>query len=252
MSNYVFDGMLSLITGAGSGMGRAVAKAFAEAGAKVVAADIDFGKVKETVKELKSGAEHIAVKVDVSDVSSVKDLATSIFSKYKCSPSIVVHAAGIVIIDKRKSIFDIEYSEWNRVIDVNLKGTFIIDKTFGQLMRDEKIQDGAIINFSSRADTYAVPLYADYCATKAGVSSLTKSFALELAPFNIRVNAVGPCAIVTPLFYQIPKHDRDDLVTQIPQKRQGQPEEVAMVCLFLASKDSSYMSGQTVYISGGL
>jgi len=246
MAKYEFSGVLTLVTGAASGMGRAVAKSFAESGATVIAADINLDGAKETVNELEDKG-HMFIKVDVSDESSVTELAKSIKSKYGLAPTVVIQAAGI-LIGKRNSAFDITHSEWNRVMDINLKGTFLINKTFGRLMRDDKIFDGAIVNFASVGSRTAYPPCADYCISKAGVVSLTENFALELAPLQIRVNAVSPGSIQTPLLDQL---DEKIIQQTEPQKRIGKPEEVARACLFLASKESSHITGQILTISGG-
>jgi len=245
MAKYEFPGVLTLVTGAGSGMGRAVATSFAESGATVIAADINLDGAKETVNGLE-GKGHMFVKVDVSDESSVTELAKSIKSKYGLAPSVVIHAAGIIIAT-RNSPFDITHSEWNRVMDINLKGTFFINKTFGRLMRDDKIFDGAIVNFASTASRNAHPPTADYCISKAGVVSLTENFALELAPLQIRVNAVSPGPILTPFCDQI---DQKIIQQLIQRNKIGKPEDVARVCLFLASKESSHMTGQILTVSG--
>jgi len=246
MAKYEFPGVLTLVTGAASGIGRAVANAFAECGAIMIAADINLDGAKETVDGLE-GKDHMFIKVDVSDESSVTELAKSIKSKYGSAPTVVIHAAGINI-GKRTSAFEITHSEWNRVMDINLKGTFFINKTFGRLMRDDKIFDGAIVNFASIGSRTAYPRFAEYCISKAGVVSLTQNFALELAPLQIRVNAVSPGAIQTPLLDQL----NEKIVQPTgPQKRIGKPEEVARACLFLASKESSYITGQVLTVSGG-
>lgn len=254
--------------GAGSGIGRATSKAFADSGAKVIAADINLDSASETVEGLSSKkqekihfygknillfidkASHFAIKVDVSDEKSVKDLAESILSKYGQAPSIVIHAAGI-IFPYRRSIFDTDHDEWKRTIDVNLTGTFLINQTFGRLMRDGKINTGSIINFASEASKIPRPKLADYSVSKAGVVSLTQNFAHELAPLQIRVNAVAPGFVPTPMVAQFSAH-MDKIKSEIPQGRVGTVEEVARLCLFLASTESSHITGQTIYMTGGL
>jgi len=248
-SKYDFTGALALVTGGGSGMGRLVAKALAEAGATVVAADINFTGATETVQGLK-GANHTAFKVDVSSESSVKELAAYIASKYNRCPSIVIHAAGIIVA-QRQSVFEVKFEELNRVIDINLKGTFLINKTFGEWMRDEKVENGAIVNFSSVAGRTGIPFIADYCASKSGVNSLTQSFGKELSNAGIRVNAVAPFFIQTPMLGEFSKPLVDQFVAISPAKRVGSPEEVVSVCLFLASKDSSFVNGEIVQVTGG-
>jgi len=250
-SKYDFTGALALVTGGGSGMGRQVAKALAEAGATIIAADINLIGATETVQGLK-GTNHAAFKVDVSSESSVNDLAAYIASNYNRCPSIVIHAAGIVVSQNRQSVFEVKFDELNRVIDINLKGTFLINKAFGQWMRDEKVQGGAIVNFSSLAGRTGTPSIADYCASKSGVNSLTQSFAKELISAGIRVNAVAPFFIQTPMLGEFSKPLVERSIALNPAKRVGLPEEVVSVCLFLASKDSSFVNGEIVQITGGL
>lgn len=196
-------------------------------------------------------ASHLALKVDVSDEKSVKELADLIMSKYAQPPNVVIHAAGI-LIPNRQSIFDISHCDWNRMISVNLTGTFLINQTFGRLMRDKSIKNGTIVNFASKAAKMSQPKIADYCASKSGVISLTQNFAHELAPFQIRVNAVAPGAIETPMLGPLSDESYKKIVSRIPQGRFGTADEVARLCLFLASTESSHITGQTVYITGGL
>jgi len=251
MATYNLKGILTLITGAGSGIGRATAQHFAESGAIVVVADINYEGAKETVQGLKNPADHLAIKVDVSDESSVNDLSNAILSRYNRSPTVVVHAAAILFAN-RTTIFDVKTDEWNRIMDINLKGTFFIDKLFAQKMLDEKIQNGSIINFASTAAKRAFPFVADYCASKAAIVSLTESFAQELAPHNIRVNAIGPHSTETPMLEQNSKEVLDEAKNMTPMKRFAKPDEMARMCLFLASTESSYITGQTIYVSGGV
>lgn len=197
------------------------------------------------------GKDHIAVKVDVASETSVKDLSTHITSKYNRCPSTVIHAAGIIATGARKSVFEITAQDYDRTLDINLKGTFLINKIFGQRMRDEKVENGSIVNFSSVAGRTGVPYVAEYSASKTGVNSLTESFGKELAQSGIRVNAVAPFFVRTPLLDVFPEHKLEQAVAFSPSQRMGKPEEIARVCLFLASKDSAYISGQILHVTGG-
>jgi len=251
-AKYDFNGALALVTGGGSGMGRVVAEMLAESGAIVITVDINADGAAKTVENLK-GKNHSAFKCDIVSEQAVKELATSILTKYTHPPSIVIHAAGIVAqaTQTRTSMFEIKFDEVNRVIDINLKGTFLINQIFGQLMRDHKIEHAAIVNFSSVAGRDGYASLAEYCASKAGVDSLTKSFSKELAQSNIRVNAVAPYFIETPFLENFSKTRVEKAVAASPSKRKGTADEVANVVLFLASKASSYVNGQIIPVTGG-
>jgi len=252
-STYDFSKALALVTGGGSGMGRVVAQRLAESGADVIVVDINVDGAAETVKNLK-GKNHSSFKCDVASETSVNELATAVLAQYNNRPpSIVVHAAGIAAqaTQTRTSVFDIKFSDLNRVIDINLKGTFLINQIFARLMRDHKIEDASIVNFSSVAGRDGFPTLADYCASKSGVDSLTKSFSKELTKSNIRVNAVGPFFIDTPFLGYFDKTKIDKAVAVSAPGRLGTADEVANVCLFLASKSSSYINGQIIHVTGG-
>jgi len=251
MATYNFNGALTLVTGAGSGLGRAAAKAFADSGAIVVAADINFDSVKKTIQEFKNPNNHRAVQVDVSKKESIEKLSHFIITEYNRSPQIVIHAAGIVI-GPRLSIFEIKEEEWSRMIDINLKGTFLINQIFAKKMLGEKIRNASIVNFASIAARMPFPPIADYCASKAGVVSLSQNFAQELAPHHIRVNAIRPNCVPTPILDNVGDRLKEACLVLTPMKRFGTTDEIAKTCLFLASTESSYITGQCIDVSGGI
>jgi len=252
MATYNFNGALVLITGAGSGIGRSVAKAFDDSNAIVVIADINYDGAKETLRDLKNSKKHRAIQTDVSNRESIEKLCQFINEEYNNrAPQIVIHAAAIVI-GHRQSIFDIKDDEWSRIMDTNLKGTFLINQIFAKKMLDEKIENASIINFASTAARVPFPIIADYCASKAGVVALTQNFAHELAPHNIRVNVVRPNGIHTPILEKVADSQKEARLAMTPMKRFGMPDEVARTCLFLASTESSYITGQCIDVSGGI
>lgn len=241
-------GKIAVVTGGGSGIGRAVCSLFAKEGARVIVADIDEKAALNTVEKL-SGEKHQAEKVNVAQSDSVQNLFSKIQSKFSCIPTVIVNCAGITrdafLIDMTEQMFD-------EVIKINLKGTFLVTQTASKLMIQEKITNGSIVNISSVVGKVGNMGQCNYAASKAGVVALTKSAAKELAKYGIRCNAVMPGFIDTPMVSTVPEKVMDNILKQIPLRRKGKPEEIAEVCAFLASCNSSYITGEIIQVSGGL
>lgn len=243
---------VAVVTGARRGMGRTHALALAKAGAKVVVSDISQEECQLVVDEIKKlGGEAIAVKCDVSKKEEVDEMikkAVETFGKI----DIMVNNAGIC---QFKPFLDITEEEWNRTIDINLKGYFFCGQAAAKEMAKQK-SGGAIVNIASIAMGQVgvgFPAISHYCASKGGIVAMTEAMALELAPYNIRVNAIAPGAIDTPMAASIkddPKAAEATLM-RIPLKRMGKPEEISSAVVFLASDDSSYMTGSVMVIDGG-
>ncbi|XP_029369856.1 (3R)-3-hydroxyacyl-CoA dehydrogenase isoform X2 [Echeneis naucrates] len=211
---------LALITGGGSGIGRAVCHRFASEGASVVVADISEESANETLRSLQSdlrGQSHMAAKVDVSSKESITQLVTSIQTHYFQPPSVCVNAAGITQDD---FLLNMTEEQFDRVVQVNLKVGNI-----GQ---------------------------ANYAASKAGVEGLTRTAAKELSRFEIRCNCVLPGFISTPMTDKVPEKVITKMKSLVPMGRMGEPAEVADVCAFLASDDSRYITGCSIEVTGGL
>lgn len=236
-----------LITGSSRGIGKAIALKFAEKGAKVIVNYVNSKKeAEEVVKKIEEiGSEAITIKCDVSKEDEVKKMVKESVDKFG-KIDVLVNNAGI--------IFDVPFEnktvdQWKRTLDVNLIGTFLCTKYVVEEMSKQK--SGNIINISSTngIDTYDSESI-DYDASKAGVNIFTKCMAKELAP-NIRVNCIAPGWVDTDINKDLPKDYVEEEKKRICLKRFGKPEEIAKVALFLASDESSFMTGSIVVVDGG-
>lgn len=243
---------VALITGAGSGLGRASAELFAKEGAKIIVVDINPQGGMETVTRIiDGGGEAIFIKADVSKASEIEDMVSEAVKKYK-RLDVVFNNAGIAL---PKSIIDTTEEEWDKVMDVNLKGVFLVSKySIPEMIKNG---GGSIINMASTLGIYAAINRDAICASKGGIIALTKAMSLDCAQHNIRVNCICPGPILTPI-YRItdPGEDfevkRARAVAHIPLARLGTPDEVAYTALFLASDESSYFTGAALPVDGGL
>lgn len=242
---------VAVITGARRGMGKAHAILLAIAGAKVLVSDIFLEECQQVVDEIeKAGGEAIAVKCDVTKKSEVEEMINSAVNKWG-KVDILVNNAGIV---QFKPFVELTEEDWDKVLDINLKGQFLCAQAATKQMIKQK--SGNIINIAS-IDMGQVgrgtPYLSHYSASKGGVVAFTEALAEELASYNIRVNAVSPGAIKTPIAegQKVDPKLAEAIMSQIPMKRIGEPEEVSNLVLFLASDASSYMTGSTVVIDGG-
>ena len=244
-------GKIAIITGARRGMGKSHALTLAKAGAKVVVADIsqeDCEKVVEEIKE--NNGEALAVKCDVTKKEEVERMVQTALDKWG-RLDILVNNAGIC---QFKSFLEMEEEEWDRTININLKGYFLCAQACAKEMVKQK--SGVIINVASIAMGQAgvgFPSLAHYSASKGGIVAMTETLALELAPYNIRVNAISPGAIDTPMLDPLRADAKtmEATLSRVPLHRLGKAEEVSNLVLFLASDSSSYMTGSTVVIDGG-
>lgn len=237
-----------LITGAASGIARATAKRLSKR-MKIIAADRDADGLKSLVSEIEAeGGKATALEVDVADAGSVR----AMFDRIEGPIDAGFFAAGIFI---RGAVDEISEDDWDRMIDVHVKGTFLCCQGTLARMRAQGT-GGAIVTMSSDFAVMAIPNGAAYCAAKAAIFSLTKSIAQEFAPDGVRINALGPGPIDTPILrvgrseeeYQAA---RDAFADKLPIGRLGQPEEVAAVADYLLSDRSSYITGQIIHPNGG-
>ncbi|XP_054932804.1 (3R)-3-hydroxyacyl-CoA dehydrogenase-like isoform X2 [Dermacentor andersoni] len=249
----MFRGRLALVTGGGSGIGQAVCRLLAQRGARVVVGDIDLEAANATVallQELSGGAEHRALHIDVGCPRSVSKAFESFEGDRGEQVSIVVHCAGILL--PPKSFLDVDVDEFDRITRVNLRGTFLVTQAAARCMLRQKVTDGSIVNMSSVAARVTRPGIAAYSATKAAVTSFTRSAAVDLAGSGIRINAVAPCMTETPLVKAFGEAQRSKISAAIPMGRMAMPDEVAAVVAFLCGPDSAFVTGTTVDASGGV
>jgi NAD(P)-dependent dehydrogenase (short-subunit alcohol dehydrogenase family) len=234
---------VAIITGGVSGIGAASARLFASEGAKVVLVDFNEEKGTSFEAELKSeGHDVIFVKADVTSESDVQNLYDKTLSTYG-KVDILFNNAGIGAV---KPTEELTYAEWRKTVEVDLDGVFLV--TQPALKEFLKTGGGVIINTASMYGWVGAAGSAAYNAAKAGVINLSRSLGLEYAERNIRVNALCPGFIETPILGET---DRDFLTNATPMKRLGTPEEIASAALFLASDDSSFMTGNSLIVDGG-
>jgi len=242
---------VAVVTGARRGMGRTHALTLAKAGAKVVVSDISLEDCQKVVDEIKkSGGEAMAIKCDISKKSEVDKMIADTVKKFG-KIDILVNNAGIA---QFKPFLEITEEEWDKTIDVNLKGYFLCSQAAAREMAKQK--SGVIINIASIAMGQVGVGFlnlAHYCASKGGIVGLTEELALELAPHNIRINAIAPGVIETPMVDPLKssKEVMDATLARVPMRRMGQPQDISNAVLFLASDESSYMTGSTVVVDGG-
>jgi 3-oxoacyl-[acyl-carrier protein] reductase len=236
---------VAIVTGARRGLGRAIALALAKEGANLSICDINQDDCQKVVEEIvQQGREGLALKCDVSSRSDVENLVKRTLEKFGKLDILVNNAASTDF----KPFLRLNEGEWDKVLDANLKGQFLCSQLAAKAM--VKNHWGRIINIASICSSIgsAFPLMSHYTASKGGVIALTKAMALELAAFDINVNAICPGAIDTGL---IPKEMTHRMISRIPKGRLGRPEEVANLALFLASEESEYITGSAIVIDGG-
>jgi 3-oxoacyl-[acyl-carrier protein] reductase len=238
----------AVITGSGRGLGKAIALMMAAKGANIVLNDIERSDcIDDTCSEMKTaGYNVIAVKGDVRNSDDVKKLFTSAQDTFG-SVDILVNNAGVT---KDGLMIRMSEDDWDLVLDINLKGAFICTKTCARYMIRQK--SGVIVNIASVAGVMGNPGQANYSSSKAGLIGLTKTTAKELSSKNIRCNAVAPGIIRSRMTDILSDKVKQDYLDSIPLGRFGEPEDVAKVVCFLASDESSYVTGQVVNIDGGL
>lgn len=242
---------VALITGARQGMGKSHAIVLAKQGVKVVVTDINQADCQKVVDEIKnSGGEAIAFKLDVSKKSEVESVVTETVKQFG-KLDILINNAGIA---QFKPFLELTEEDWDKTIDINLKGEFLCAQAAARIMKEQG--GGVIINIGSVAmgqQGFGMPNTAHYCASKGGIAAMTEALAVELAPFNIRVNAIAPGLIETPMIDTVKSDPKmmEGLLQRIPLKRVGRSEEVSELVAFLASDSSSYITGSVVIIDGG-
>ena len=244
MISASLENKTALVTGASRGIGLAIAQVFLQQGATVHAVSRSQGDLAPLLTEYPQRLVHHAV--DVSDEQSVSQAVAKILEQGD-GIDILVNNAGIT---RDGLIMRMSTADWQQVLDVNLSSAFFTSRALARHMI--KRRSGCIINVSSVVGVTGNPGQANYVASKAGLIGLTKSLARELASRTVRVNAVAPGFIATDMTHQLNDEQRSAISGQIPLQRIGTPEEVAAICLFLASDLSSYVTGQVLHVDGGL
>jgi NAD(P)-dependent dehydrogenase (short-subunit alcohol dehydrogenase family) len=249
MQRMRFAGQTAIVTGAGRGMGRAVALGLAAEGANVVVAEVDAASAKEVAGEIqKAGAGALAVNVDISSVADVRRLFEKAVAEFG-GVDILVNNAGIGIA---KPLVDYTEADWDKQLGVNLKGMFFATQEAARIMIPKR--RGKIVNFASTAAfvSSSTPETA-YDISKGGVRQLTISVAAELAPYNINVNAVAPGTIMTDLTLRVLNTEEKmaRASAKIPLGRLGKPEDMVGPVLFLCSGEANYVTGHVLVVDGG-
>jgi len=238
---------VALITGGARGIGQAIAMTFAKEGADIVVADVNLETAQKTASEIEAlGRKSLALEMDVTDITKVEEGVNKILDKFG-KVDILVNNAGIT---KDNLILRMSLAEWDAVINVNLKGTFNCIKAVTRPM--VKQRGGKIVSIASIIGLMGNAGQANYAASKAGIIALTKTVAKELASRNINANAVAPGFIQTDMTAKLPEDVKAKMMAAIPLAKLGLPQDVANVCLFLASEDSSYVTGQVITVDGGM
>ena len=240
------SGKIAILTGAARGIGRAIAQLMVKEGAKVVVCDVDFEAAQETAQALAgSGNKALALRLDVSKPKEALAVVQDVKRRFD-RIDILVNNAGIC---PRIPLLEVSESDFDRIVSVNLKGTFFMSQAVSPVMQEQ--QSGRIVNVSSiAARTGGVAASSVYGATKAGMIAFTKSFARTLAP-SVAVNAVAPGVVDTDMVMRLPAQEVTTILNQVPLGRLAQPEEIASAVVFLASEEASYMTGATVDVNGG-
>ncbi|MDR1932363.1 MAG: glucose 1-dehydrogenase [Spirochaetales bacterium] len=269
-----FSGKTALVTGAGSGIGKGVALRLAREGANVAVADINQEGIDAVAKEIAGlGVKSLAIKLDISKVEEIRSVVGKVVGEFG-GINIFVNTAGIV---QSKKLVDVTEAEWDRLIDINQKGTAFADQIVGAQMiaqipesEKERIKAagyadkswGKIVNFASVSGRRGREYQLCYSASKFAVISITQSAALAFAPWNINVNGIAPSVVETPMWAENNKEKEkafgidakkasDEFIARIPLKRPGTVEDMAGAVAFLCSKDADYITGQTLNVCGG-
>lgn len=241
------EGKVALVTGSGRGIGREIALAFANEGADCVIWDVNPVDAEKTAKDIEAlGRKALSGQVDVTDFTQVEEGLNKILDKFG-KIDILVNNAGIT---RDNLLMRMSEADWDLVIKVNLKGTFNCTKAVSRPMI--KARYGKIVNIASIIGIMGNAGQANYSASKAGIIALTKTTAKELASRNITANAVAPGFIDTEMTQKLSQETRAKLLEFVPLARMGLPKDIANVCLFLASNDADYITGQTIVVDGGM
>ncbi|HPZ77218.1 MAG TPA: 3-oxoacyl-ACP reductase family protein [Thermosynergistes sp.] len=240
-------GRIVIVTGAAGGFGSEIGRIFAHEGASLVLADINYNAAESLANELKAqGTKAVAVSVDVGDEKQVYAMVNRAMSEFG-QVDILINNAGM---GRGARIQDITLDDWNQLLRLNLTGTFLCCKA----VIDHMIARGygKIVNMASICGQTARPVGVDYSASKSGIIGITRTLALQVAPYGINVNAVAPGPVATQIFERNwPKETVDKLKSTIPFKREGTPRDIANAALFLSSDEAGWITGEVIAVNGG-
>lgn len=248
---FKLDGKIAVVTGGAGGIGEALALGLGYHGATVVVSSRNQEAIDAVAQKItkETGNEAMAVASDVTDETSLQNLVDTVVRKYG-RIDILVNAMGMNI---KHDAFEYPLEDWDKLFNVNVKGTMAACKAVGKVMREQK--SGAIVNLSSvRGIRGYTGGNSGYCATKGAVELITKALALEWAPSGIRVNALGPALVITPGTKHIAENPElaAKYAAAVPMGRIGMPEDMVGAVVYLCSNAASFVSGQTIYVDGGL
>lgn len=236
---------VAVVTGAAKGIGKGIALALSRAGYDIVAVDMKAEECEAAIQEIKAlGADAIGVVADVSQLVAVENIFQQALGHFG-RVDVLVNNAGIYPF---KPFSDLTEADWDKVLDINLKGAFLTSQAAAKILP----AGGRIVDISSVASLVGFGGMAHYCASKSGLNGLVRALALELAPRKITVNAVAPGAITTPGASQsLTEEAKQETISAIPLGRMGEPDDIAQAVVFLASEQASYITGQVLVVDGG-
>jgi len=242
------DGKVALVTGAGRGLGKSMALALAEAGSDVICVARTKGQIEETCAGIEGfGRKGMAIPTDIASSRSVDEMCSAALSEFK-KIDILVNNAGISI---EKPFCDVTDEEWDRLMNINLRGAFFCSRAVGRGMIERR--QGKVINISSILGKRGYQNFVSYCVSKGAMTQFTRALAMEWARYRINVNAIAPGTFLTPFNEEVYANDkvREVVLKRIPIRRFGQADELGPLVVYMASRASDYMTGETVYIDGG-
>lgn len=251
MAEQRLSNKIAIVTGSSSGIGQSIAVRLALEGADIVVDYVGHSEgAEDTKKQIEAaGRRAITVQADISKLSDIQNLVGETWSQFG-GCDFLVNNAGL---EKEADFWEVTEADYDKVLNVNLKGTFFLTQAFVQRLRQVS-KPGRILNISSVHEDMAFPGFATYCASKGALRMLTRDLAVELAPLNITINNIAPGAIVTPINKALldDKPKLEALLKNIPLHRMGTPEDVAGLAAFLLSDDAAYITGSTFVVDGGL
>ncbi|MBN1191271.1 MAG: glucose 1-dehydrogenase [Dehalococcoidales bacterium] len=247
------DNQIAVVIGGAGGIGEALGNGLAEYGAKVVIADVDINKAEQVASDIRTkynSPESVAIQFDITDEKSVASLRDQVISKFG-TVDILVNSQGVNV---KKAATEFPVDDWNFMFNINVRGTMLTCREFGKIMIEKK--KGKVINLSSVRGIRATFWGGNegYSATKGAIDMITRSLASEWAQYKINVNAIGPSTVATP-FSEKTLQDPEKMkrfLASCPLGRVGQPIDIVGACIFLASPASDFITGQVIYLDGGL